>query len=551
MPDRSKTSAAFDRRTLMRSAVVASAAAIPIQTVVAQDEWPPFQPMRALDFTFCKSELDHFTGNTIARLNGLVLEKSLAELTTMMDAGELTSHELTLYYLDRIQTHDAELLNAIIDLNPLALEDAAARDTERQEGNVRGPLHGIPVVLKDNIATGDYLRTTAGALALQDSTAHRDAFLVSRLIEGGAVILGKTNLSEWANWMHSTPANGFSAVGGQSVSPYWDWLDPSGSSTGSAVAVSAGFAPLAIGTETVGSIISPSSRNGVAGLKPSLGLISRDLVIPITAEVDSAGPIALTVSDIALAMNVLASGGDLNDPRSVEASRLIGADFTANLTTDQLDGKRVAIIAFDDSLSDEDNIAMYALEDEIAALESIGAEVIVFRPDPFPDLAYGDLCSCGMRVGVDAYLQATGAPFDSLQDIVTFNEENPAAIPYGQERLMEAAACTLDQDEVSALGEEIRAASAAWLDTLFDASEADVLVSIDEIFSLHYCMAGFPAISVPHGVTLGDGIPSGLTLIGRYLSDVELLGYAYAFEQTGRWRVPPPVVASILPAERS
>ncbi len=511
------------------------------------DSAADFAPLRPLDLSFCQSEVAELTGNEIARLNGVVLEASIADLSSLMESGDLTSYALTRYYLHRIQRYDRGQLNAVMEINPLALDVAASRDADRAAGHIAGRLHGIPVLLKDNIGTAPYLHTTVGAAALQMSASGRDAFLVNLLIEAGAVILGKTNLTEWANWMHYTPANGFSAVGGQVVSPYLDWLDPSGSSTGSAVAITAGFAPLAIGTETVGSIISPSGRSGVVGFKPSLGLISRDMVVPITEEIDSPGPMALTVADVALAMNVLAGSGDLGDARSADASSLIGADFTSGLNVEQLQGKRVGIVAIDPALTEADQIALYALDDDIAALTMAGAEVFFVYPDEFPAQDLDTLFASCMRLGVDAYLAMIDAEFASLAEITDFNRKHPEVVPYGQERLLDSVRSTLTGEETEALGEEIRQASRSWLDELFATSGADLLLSIDDLFSLQYCMAGCPAINVPRGVT-SDGVPTGLTFIGPYLSDVQLLGAAYAFEQTARRRVPPPLVASILDA---
>ncbi len=530
-------------------ALLAMSLAIPLHLPHsnAQNNEAP-APMRPLDLSCCREALKALTGNDISRLYSLVLDQPVSSLLASMESGELTAYELTLFYLYRIATYDLDQLNSVIEINPYALALARLLDFERAEGTLRGPLHGIPVLLKDNISTADYLHTTAGAAALQNATAGADAYLVTQLHNAGAIILGKANMSEWANWMHYTPANGYSAVGGQVSSPYLDWLDPSGSSTGSAVAVSASFVPLAIGTETVGSIISPAARSGVVGFKPSLGLISRTNVIPITDELDAPGPFGITVTDVALAMNALSATSDPADPRSADASEAFGADFTANLDPAALQGKTIGLIAFDQSLSDEDQFDLYALWDEVEALESIGASVTVVRPAPFPDLDYGTLGSCDMHLGVDEWLTHATADVATLTDIVAWNDANPAAIPFGQERLADAASCVMTADEIAALGESVRTAARDYMETLFADTGVDVLLSIDELFALEYALAGYPAITVPHGTT-NEGIPSGLTFVGPFLSDVELLGFAYAFEQTGDWRVPPPLVAAILSPE--
>jgi amidase len=505
----------------------------------AQDEtWRPFYAMRPLDFSPFEEDLASLTDGDIARLDALILEKTIPQLGDAMESGELTSYDLTRYYLQRIRTYDLDQLNAIVDLNPDALEVARHRDEERGKGLTRGRLHGIPVLLKDNITTESYLHTSAGAAALVNSQADRDAFLVSELRKDGAIILAKTNMTEWANWMHYAIANGYSAVGGQIVSPYAEWIDPSGSSSGSTVAITSNFAPLAMGTETIGSIISPSGRSGVVGFKPSLGLISRDLLIPITDEIDTAGPIARNVTDVATAMNVLAGVEDSGDPLAAGAHDLIGADFTAGLSPDALQGIRVGILAADPGESDDYQLDYYALWEEVAAFEAAGAEVVIVRPGAFPEPDWGTLFSCDLREEVNEYLPAVHAEFTSLAEIAEYNEENPGLIPYGQERFYEAEECLLTTEEIAALGESTRATAAAYMDTLFAEHDVDMLVTIDDIFSLQYALAGFPAVSVPRGLSY-DGVPSGLTMISPYLTDVWLLGYAYAFEQSGAWRVPP------------
>lgn len=500
--------------------------------------WRPFFAMRPLDFSIFEEELAGITAAEIANLDALILEKTIPQLSEAMESGALTSYDLTLYYLYRVRTYDVNQLNSIVNLNPDVLEIARERDAERANGAIRGSLHGIPVLLKDNIATGPYLHTSAGAAALASSMASRDAFLVTALRDAGAIIMAKTNMTEWANWMHHAIANGYSAVGGQIVSPYAERIDPSGSSSGSAVAITANFAPLAIGTETIGSIISPSGRSGVVGLKPSLGLISRDMLIPITDEIDTAGPIAKNVTDVAIAMNVLARIEDEGDPLAPNAHALIGADFTSGLNPNALQGIRVGILAAEPAESDDYQLDYYALREEVAAFEAAGAEIVIVRPPVFPELDWGMLFSCDIREEVDEYLNLVHAEFRSLAEIAEFNEENPGIIPYGQERFYEAAECPLTTKQIAALGTSVRELSAGYMDALFAASKVDILVTIDDVFSLQYALAGFPAVSAPRGLSI-DGVPSGLTMIGPYLSDVQLLGYAYAFEQSGAWRAPP------------
>ena len=523
----------------MLLALVTLILAVPVAH--AQDESDtgvPFYAMRPIDFSFFDDQLDSMESERIAELDSLVIEASITDLDTMMEEGTLTSYELTLYYLHRIRDLDVDQLNSIVDLNLDSLYIAQVRDEERASGKVRGPLHGIPVVLKDNIATDDYLRTTAGAMALAYETADRDAFLVNELRESGAIILAKTNMTEWANWMHYAFTNGHSAVGGQVVSPYNEWADPSGSSTGSSVAVTENFAPLALGTETIGSIISPASRESVVGYKPSLGLISRDHIIPITDAFDTAGPIGKSVTDVAIAMNVLAGNADPNDSDSEAAEDLIGADFTLALTENALQGMRVGILASDPAESDEYQITYYGLQPEVDALQKAGAEIVIVRAPWFPDFDWGTMFSCDIAEGVDAYLQETGADFQTLDEIRVFNEENPEYIPYGQERFYEAAACEMSPEETAELAEQIRTESEAWMQDLFSTFDIDVLTSVDDVFSLQYAFAGWPAITVPRGES-GDNVPTGLTFVAPYLHDRELLGYAFAFEQATHFRFAP------------
>src|SRR5881296_4452380 len=261
-----------------------------------------------------------------------------------MQDGRLTSVRLTESFLQRVATYDRSgpRLNAVLEVNPQAGEIAEALDRERASGRIRGPLHGIPVLLKDNVATADRLHTSAGSLALRESVAPRDAFLVTRLREGGAVILGKANMTEWANFMTTSMPAGYSSRGGQVVNPYDPALSPGGSSSGSAVAVAANLCTVAVGTETSGSILSPANQNSIVGIKPTLGLISRSGIVPIAASQDTAGPLARTVADAAALLGVLA-GADPGD-RATRASRAHARpDYTASLDPRGLEGARVGV----------------------------------------------------------------------------------------------------------------------------------------------------------------------------------------------------------------
>jgi amidase len=455
-----------------------------------------------------------------------------------MEQGKLTSQELVLFYIDRIQKYDVGQLNSITQLNPDALYIAHLRDIQRKNDEVKGPLQGIPVLLKENIATGDSEATTAGALALAGVPAAHDAYLVQQLRDAGAVILGKTNMTEWANWMHMSIANGYSAYGGQTTSPFGG--DPSGSSTGNAVAITANFAPLAIGTETIGSIVSPASYASIAGMHPTTGLISGENIIPLSPTLDTAGPMGKTVADIAVAMTVFAKELDGADARSSAATPVAGADFMAALDPNALQGAVIGLVPVDLSMADEDTIATFNATGAVDALQAAGAEVVVVHPDGMPDVDWWQIIACGLRDGIDHYLQQNElADPSSLADIIAINNSDPDRyMPLGQARLEEAQACELSETEEVAMTDEAIEIAQSYLDGLIADNEVDALVAIDDSFSLEYAVAGYPAITVPRG-SFDGASPTNLTFVGPKCSDAALVGYAYAFEQTGAYRLAP------------
>lgn len=511
--------------------------------------WLPNTPYRPLDFSPFAEALAKITPERMAELESLIVEANVVQLQQLMDAGKLTSQELVLFCIDRIQTYDVGQLDAITQLNPDALYIAHLRDIQRKNGEVKGPLQGIPVLLKENIATGDSMATTAGAIALADAPADHDAYLVQQLRDAGAVILGKTNMTEWANWMHMSIANGYSAFGGATSSPYGG--DPSGSSTGSAVAVTANFAPLAIGTETIGSIISPSTYASVVGMHPTTGLVSSENIIPLSPTLDTAGPIGKTVTDIAVAMTVFAGAPDHGDPRSAAAAPLAGADFMAALDPDALAGATIGLVPPDPAMSEADTVASFDAFGAVTALEAAGATVVVVYPTGMPEVDWWQAIACGMRDGIDRYLQQNGATNPgSLADIVAMNAASPDIfMPLGQARLEEALACELTPEDEAALLEQMIATAQQYLDDLLATSGVDALVTIDDSFALEYGVAGYPAITVPRGAWDGAS-PTSITFVGPRFDDARLIGYAYAFEQTGPYRLPPTLVPA-EPAESS
>ncbi len=481
---------------------------------------------RSLDFSPFLASLATLSDERVQALDKRLHDAPIPTIQHRLAEQELTSVELTLYYLARIQRLDVNRLNSIIELNPDALSIAETLDQERRAGKLRGPLHGIPVVLKDNIGTGDRLHTTAGALALVDARADRDAFLVSRLREAGAIVLGKTNLSEWANYMSNHSVNGFSAVGGQTRNPHGSY-DVGGSSSGSAVAIAARFAPLAVGTETYGSIINPAGQNAIVGLKPSLGLISRDRIVPITDATDTAGPMARNVTDLSLLFSALA-GPDLNDPMSHTAYATKNLELAPTVPAEGLDGLRIGWLQPEPQRAGDQQVFTQAIE----ALRRAGATVVKVSFTP-PKIAFDPLMRFGFKTGVNAYLAATQAPIASLADILAFNRQNlQQRAPYGQRRLEKALQETISQADYDQLVQEQRAAALAAVRQALADERLDALLTFDAYatFGGVFPMAGVPTLSVPAG-RRASGEPVGMVLIADYLQDGRLLAIAAAFER--------------------
>lgn len=506
----------------------------------AQQPTPMVAPMphRPLDFRPFEEALAGLTTEVRGWLDRLVLEATAPQLQSDMQIGRYSGADLALYYLDRIRRLDTRL-RSVIELNPDVLDEAVLLDSERACGQVRGPLHGVPILLKDNIGTGGRMRTTAGAVALSAACCDRDAHLVSGLRDAGAVILGKSNLSEWSYWMSYTAPSGFSGLGGQVVCPYGEGIDPVGSSTGSAVAVTTNLAAISVGTETMGSIVAPSSRASLVGMKPTLGLVSRDRVLPITDECDSAGPIGRTVTDVAVMLTAMAAAPDVRDRHFHRAEGLHGTDFAAALSWDGLRGKRLGVLDMEVPEPSE-TIRYSGLSGAIQAMQDAGAEVTAVLAQEFELDGAGFVpeFNWGLREGVDAYLAATDAPARSLAEVIAFNDDNlPRYAPWGQDRLRDCLGNPLGEREVRQIARANRQQARAYLMGLLDGNELDALVGLDTLQSMIYPFAGFPAITVPAGAPWG--VPVGVTFIGRARSDAELLGMAYAFEQASRLRVPP------------
>ncbi len=466
----------------------------------------------------------------------------------------MTSLQLVQLYVDRISAYNHSL-RAILELNPDAETIARQLDEERQAKGSRGPLHGIPLLIKDNMDTGDRMHTSAGALALAESCAAADSFVVGRLRMAGAVLLGKTNMTEWANFMSNTMWAGYSSRGGQTKNPFGPGeIFVGGSSSGSASAVSANLAAAAIGTETSGSIISPASYNGVVGLKPTVGLVSRSGIIPISWTQDSAGPITRTVMDAAILLSVI-SGTDERDPVTATDRAQGELDYTAFLHAAALKGKRIGVPRRYCERLDEARIAI--LDSAIEALRMAGAEVV--DPVELPGELVnwdGKILRYEFKKGVNDYLAQTakGLPVHSLDELIAFNEAHSVeALKYGQSTLVwanETSGQLTEPEYWESLQDDRILAGERGIDWTLEHYRLDALVSLgDEGGNDSAAIAGYPAITVPGGwadtgIIDPDGGystrgPHGITFIGTAFSDGTLLGIAYAYEQTTRHRKPP------------
>jgi amidase len=484
--------------------------------------------------------------------------QSLTEAMAALETGALSSEALTGLYLKRIAELDdsGPQLNAVIALNPNALEDARKLDAMRARGEILGPLHGAPILIKDNIETLDPIATTAGSLALQDNVTGRDATIVQKLRSAGAVILGKTNLSEWANFRSSSSTSGWSAVGSLTRNPHVLDRNPCGSSSGSAAAAAAALAAATIGTETDGSIVCPAGQNGVVGLKPTVGLVSRTRIIPISASQDTAGPITMTVADAALLLSVIA-GEDVSDPATQGANTHV-ADYTKVLDSNALKGRRIGVARF--LMGYHDGVDR-AFEHALTELRAAGAEMIELN-DP-PQLgAIGEdeftVLLSEFRAGLNAYLASTPPQVKvrSLEELIAFNDATPAELEFfGQDILTKAlSAPGLNEKAYQAARDRARRlAGPEGIDRLITRHDLDAIVAptggpawvSDLVTGDHFlgssstlpAVAGYPSITVPMG-SIRD-LPVGITFFGPAWSEGELLGMAYAFEQKTAARITP------------
>jgi amidase len=482
-------------------------------------------------------------------------EATIASLQKMMEGGTHTSRSITELYLKRIDAIDKNgpKLNSVIELNKSALDMADNMDKERKAGKIRGPLHGIPVLIKDNIDTGDNMHTTAGALALSDNYAKQDAFIVHKLRQAGAVLLGKTNLSEWANFRSTHSTSAWSSRGLQTKCPYVLDRNPSGSSAGSGSAAAANLCAIAIGTETDGSIVSPSSVNGLVGLKPTVGLWSRTGIIPISKTQDTAGPMARTVRDAVILLGALA-GVDPSDGYTLNSKP--EKDYTKYLDANGLKGKRIGI----EKLEKANAATTKLLNDAIAVLKEQGAEIVEIELNKqlkaigsaeFTVLVYE------FKDGVNQYLSKAASKMKTIADVIAYNKQNEAkAMPFFKQEILDQAQAKgdLNTPEYLEALKKTTGITRKAIDTILKDNKLDAIagptngfaVCIDLIngdydngfsFSTPAAMAGYPHITVPMGSW--HDLPMGLSFFGAGWSEGELIKLAYAYEQASKKRVPP------------
>jgi amidase len=490
-------------------------------------------------------------------------EVTLAALQAGMRSGKYTSRQLCQAYLGRIEQLDGQgpTLRSVIETNPDALALADQADAERREDRRRllGPLHGIPVLIKDNIATRDRMKTTAGSLALADTPTPADAFITQRLRAAGAILLGKTNLSEWANFRSTHSVSGWSGRGGQCRNPYALDRNPCGSSSGTGVAISANLAAVGVGTETDGSVVCPSSANSLVGIKPTLGLVSRRGIVPISHNQDTAGPMARTVADAAILLGVMA-GHDPEDAATVVLAGREVPDYTQSLDPNGLKGARIGVARA--KFFGYSPVADRLVEEALEVMKAAGA--VIVDPVDIPhageyDDAEFTVLLYDFKSDLNAYLAGLGAasPVKTLTDLIGYNEQHrDRELPYfGQEIFVMAQekGPLTDDAYVEALAHCHRLSRTEGLDRVFAEQHVDAIVAptgsppwtTDLVNGDHFlgasstpaAVAGYPSISMPVGYTFG--LPVGMSLIGAPWSEPTLIRLAYAYEQVAKPRTPP------------
>ena len=497
--------------------------------------------------------------------NFILDEETISSLSAKLKSGEYTSVKLVELYLNRIESIDKKgpSINSVIEVNPDALELAKILDKELNEGKLRGLLHGIPVLIKDNIDTADKMQTTAGALALEGNIAKNDAYIVKKLRDAGAIILGKTNLSEWANFRSTSSSSGWSSRGGQTKNPYILDHNPCGSSAGSGVAVSANLCTVSVGTETDGSVVCPSSVSGVVGIKPTVGLVSRSGIIPISSTQDTAGPMARTVKDAAILLSVLA-GVDSNDKVTLDSKQINEKDYLKYLDTNFLSGKRIGV----EKKPQGSNQFMHALQKKsIELIKSLGGTVVeIDYLDAINEMGAfeSEVMQYEFKEGVNNYLKKANFKIKSLTEVIEYNLKNEdKAMPYFKQETLVSSneKGDLSDKKYKEALDNSHFKAIKILDSVFSTNNLDAICgltmgpacSIDMIYGDRWgdvfltapaAISGYPHITVPCGKVYD--LPVGFSFFGKPFSEPELIGCAFAFEQASKSRVKPSFKKSFL-----
>jgi amidase len=509
----------------------------------------------------CKSSVTDKTED--APDTSWIEELTISQLQQGYLDGKFTITEVVNVYLDRIIEIDkyGPKLNSIIEINPDAVQIAQELDLELAAGKTRGPMHGVPVILKDNIDTHDKMPTTAGATALHNSFPLADSYVAEKLREAGAIILGKSNLSEWANFRAMTSSSGWSGIGGQTKNPYVLDRNPCGSSSGSGVAVSANLCMIAIGTETNGSIVCPSNNNGIVGIKPTVGLISRSGIVPISFTQDTPGPMGRTVTDVAITLGSL-TGIDPSDPKTLFSEGNYQNDYTKFLKIDGLNGKRIGLLKRALGFSDKvDTLFARA----VTFLKSSGAEVVEIefpKGENYGDASF-EVMLYEFKDGLNKYFKGLGedTPVRSLKELIEFNKSDTVELRYFDQKLLEKAEQKGDLESAEykrALALMTKATREDGIDKIMNNNRLDAIMAptgspawkTDLILGDHFvggssslaAISGYPAITIPMGFV--DNLPVGVTFFGRAWSEPVLLEIAYSYEQGTHHRKAPKYIVS-------
>jgi amidase len=543
----------MDRRDFVRLGVIAGAVAVRGKPLAGQAlNAEPARSLAAKRFSISPFALEEFT---------------IAGLQAGMEHGTMTARSITQQYLDRILELNLSgpRLRHVIETNPDALALADTLDQERKAGKVRGPLHGIPILLKDNIDTADRMTTTAGSFALLDSIPLQDAFIAARLRAAGAILLGKTNLSEWANFRSTHSSSGWSGRGGQAKNPYVLDRNPCGSSSGSGGAVSANLCAAAIGTETDGSIVCPSSANGIVGIKPTLGLVSRAGIIPIAHSQDTAGPMARTVTDAAIILGVLA-GVDPRDSATSDSRTRGQTEYTRYLDRNGLRGARIGVART--KFFGYSDVTDKVINDAIAAMKAEGAVIVdpanIATAGKFDDSEF-DVLLYEFKADLNKYLASLGpkAPRRTLEAIIAFNDQHKELemVWFGQEIMIQAQAKgpLTEKKYRDALAKNLKMSRTDGIDATMNKYKLDAIVAptgspawvTDLVNGDHFsgasstpaAVAGYPNINVPAGNS--RDLPIGISFFGRAYSEPTLIKLAYAYEQATSHRRPPTFIPTL------